>query len=51
MCHPPKKERDPRSSLTASLRGKDEHQLDVFGYIRPEQRVPQDWKPAFADQP
>jgi len=24
------------------MRGKDEHQLDVFSYISPEQRVPQD---------
>jgi transposase len=28
--------------IRRSMRGKDEQQLDVFSYISPEQRVPQD---------
>jgi hypothetical protein len=27
------------------MRGKDEQQLDVFSYVSPEQRVPQDHDP------
>jgi hypothetical protein len=36
------------------MRGKDEQQLDVFSYISPEQRVPQDhplrWLRAMTDE-
>jgi hypothetical protein len=31
-----------QADMKESMRGKDEQQLDVFSYISPEQRVPQD---------
>jgi hypothetical protein len=31
-----------RNLIRRGMRGKDEQQLDVFSYISPEQRVPQD---------
>ena len=31
-----------QADMKESMRGKDKQQLDVFSYISPEQRVPQD---------